>query len=125
MHIYYNLNPDQNLVGDCVVRAIGILTRKDWDTTYIKICMQGLIMHDMPSSNKVWGAYLYKLGYRRHIAKDTYPDIYTIKKFCEDYPHGAFLVCTDKHVVAVVDGDYYDTMDSGEETPLYYWRKEV
>ena len=125
MHIYYNLNPDQNLVGDCVVRAIGILTGKDWDTTYIKICMQGLLMHDMPSSNKVWGAYLYKLGYRRYIAKDTYPDIYTIKKFCKDNPYGAFLVFTDKHVVAVVDGDYYDTMDSGEETPLYYWRKEV
>ena len=87
--------------------------------------MQGLIMHDMPSSNKVWGAYLYKLGYRRYIAKDTYPDIYTIKKFCEDNPYGSFLVCTDKHVVAVVDGNYYDTMDVGEETPLYYWRKEV
>ena len=52
-------------------------------------------MHDMPSSNKVWGAYLYKLGYRRHIVQDTYPDIYTIKKFCEDNPRGAFLVCTD------------------------------
>lgn len=125
MHIYYNLNPDQNLVGDCVVRAIGKLTDMDWDTTYLKICIQGLLMHDMPSSNKVWGAYLYKLGYRRYIAKDEYPDIYTIKKFCEDNPHGTFLVCTDKHVVAVIDGDYYDTMDSGEETPLYYWRKEV
>ena len=52
-------------------------------------------MHDMPSSNKVWGAYLYKLGYRRYIVQDTYPDIYTIKKFCEDNSHGAFLVCTD------------------------------
>ena len=52
-------------------------------------------MHDMPSSNKVWGAYLYKLGYRRYIVQDTYPDIYTIKKFREDNSHGAFLVCTD------------------------------
>ena len=90
MHIYYNLNPDQNLVGDCVVRAIGKLTDMDWDTTYLKICIQGLLMHDMPSSNKVWGAYLYKLGYRRYIAKDEYPDIYTIMKFCEDNPHGTF-----------------------------------
>lgn len=125
MHIYYNLNPDQNLVGDCVVRAIGKITGMDWEYVYLKICMQGLLMHDMPSSNKVWGAYLYSLGYRRYIVDDAYPDIYTIKKFCEDNPRGAFLVCTDKHVVAVVDGDYYDTMDCGEETPLYYWRKEV
>ncbi len=125
MHIYYNANPDHNLVGDCVVRAISRLTGMDWEFIYLKICMQGLLMHDMPSSNKVWGAYLYKLGYRRHIVKDTYPDVYTVKEFCADYPHGAFLVCTDRHVVAVVDGDYYDTLDCGEETPLYYWRKEV
>lgn len=47
MHIYYNLNPDQNLVGDCVVRAIGKLTDMDWDTTYLKICIQGLLMHEL------------------------------------------------------------------------------
>jgi len=125
MHIYYNLNPDQNLVGDCVVRAIGTLTGENWDSTYLKICIQGLLMHDMPSSNKVWGAYLYKLGYRRYMARDTYPEIYTIKKFCEDHPRGAFLVCTDRHVVAVVDGNVLDTINCEEETPLYYWRKEA
>lgn len=124
MYVYYNLNPEQKMNGDCVVRAIGTLLNKKWESVFIKICLQGLVMHDMPSSNVVWGAYLYKNGFRRHIIPDTYPNIYTIKRFCEDNPTGSFLVCADKHVVAVIDGNYYDTMDSGEEVPLYYWRKE-
>ena len=81
-------------------------------------------MLDMPSSNAVWGAYLYKNGFRRYIVPDVYPDVYSVKRFCEENPHGTFLLCTDQHVVAVIDGDYYDTMDSGEEVPLYYWGKE-
>ena len=53
MYVYYNLNPDKNIVGDCVVRAIGLLTNKDWDTTYVRVVIQGLLMHNMPSSNAV------------------------------------------------------------------------
>ena len=27
------------------------------------------------------------------------------------------------HVVAVIDGNYYDTWDSGDKIPIYYWYK--
>ena len=40
------------------------------------------------------------------------------------YPHGTYVLATNNHVVAVVDGNYYDTWDSGDETPIYVWRKE-
>lgn len=36
---------------------------------------------------------------------------------------GRYLLALDQHVVAVVDGDYYDTWDSGNEIPIYYWMK--
>ena len=63
MYVYYNLNPDKNIVGDCGVRAIGLLTNQDWDTTYLRIVIQGLLMHNMPSSNAVWGGrYSYGNG---------------------------------------------------------------
>lgn len=124
MFIEYNSNPEKKLVGDCVVRAISKITDQDWEKTYMEVCLQGFMMHDMPSSNSVWGGYLYTKGFRRNIVPDTYPNKYTVKDFCKDNPLGTYLVATDNHVVAVVGGDYYDTMDSGEETPLYYWRKE-
>lgn len=124
MFIEYNPNPEQAIVGDCVVRAIAKLMQIDWETAYVGVVSQGFLMRDMPSSNSVWGAYLKKNGYKRHTLPDTCPDCYTIKDFCLDYPKGRYLLCTGTHVATVVDGNYYDTWDSGNEVPLYYWTKE-
>ena len=42
--------------------------------------------------------------------------------FCEKYPTGVYVIGTGTHAVAVVDGDYYDSWDSGNEVPSYFWR---
>ena len=44
--------------------------------------------------------------------------------FCNDHPKGAYILALSSHVVAVVDGCYYDTWDSGQEIPIYYWTKK-
>ena len=67
MFIFRNPNPLNNLVGDCVIRGISILTDKSWESTYMSVVEQGGIMYDMPSSNEVWGAYLRKIGYKRKL----------------------------------------------------------
>lgn len=122
--IYYNPNPARKAVGDCTVRALTILLNDTWQHIYADLCMQGAFMYDMPNSNSVWGAYLKMNGFRQHSLPYTCPDCYTISDFCKDYPVGHYLVATGTHVVAVIDGNYYDTGDSGNEVPLYYWRKE-
>jgi hypothetical protein len=48
---------------------------------------------------------------------------YTIKEFCKDHPIGDYLLGTGSHVVAVLDGNYYDTWDSGSEVPIYYFKR--
>lgn len=123
-YVYYNPNPSGKRVGDCVIRGIAKLTGQDWKLTYIGIAVQGYCSYDMPSSNAVWAEYLRWCGYRRHILPDTCPDCYTIKDFCADNPDGRFLLATGSHVVAVVDGDYFDAWDSGDEVPIYFWSKE-
>ena len=123
-YIPFNPNPIRNSVGDCVIRAISKVTNQDWDTTYLGIALQGYIVKDMPSSNMVWGGYLYSKGFNRYVIPNTCPDCYTVKDFCEDNPRGTFLLATGTHVVSVIDGNYYDTWDSGDEVPIYYWRKE-
>lgn len=122
--IFRNPNPINNLVGDCVIRAISILTDKSWENSYMDVVEQGGMMYDMPSSNEVWGAYLRKIGYTRKVIPNTCPDCYTIKNFCMDNPKGKYLLATGSHVVTVIDGDYYDTWDSGNEIPIYYFTKE-
>ena len=125
MFVFKNPNPAKNLVGDCVIRGIAILTDRSWEYTYMEILVQGYNMYDMPSSNEVWGAYLKSQGYEKKLIPNTCPDCYTIKDFCEDNPEGRFLLATGSHVVAVIDGNYYDTWDSGNEIPVYFFTKEV
>ena len=123
-YVNYNPNPVRKLVGDCVIRAISKTLNKDWEDTYLDIVMQGYEMHDMPSSNDVWGTYLSKHGFRRYVIPDTCPYCYTVKQFVQDNPELTGILATGTHVIAVGNGNYYDTWDSGEEVLLYYWRKE-
>lgn len=120
-YIYCNPNPSRLLVGDCVIRGICILMNKPWEQIYEDICHEGLLLHDMPSSNNVWGSYLMKHNYIRKIIPNMCPNCYTVKDFCQNNFLGHFLLATGSHVVAVIDGNYYDTWDSGDEVPVYYW----
>lgn len=119
-----NRNPMGKQVGDCVIRAIATATGKPWHDVYADLTLQGYLMCDMPSANAVWGAYLKLLGFQRHIIPTVCPDCYNLQSFCDDHPHGVYLAAFGTHVAAVIDGDYYDTWDSGEEIPIYYFAKE-
>lgn len=123
--IYYNPNPDNKSVSDCTVRALTVLFNDTWNNVYADLTMQGSFLHDMPSANAVWGEYLMLNGFTKHTIPDTCPSCYTIRKFTYDHPYGMYLLETGQHVVAVVDGNYYDTSDTGNEVPIYYWRKEI
>lgn len=123
MFIYRNLNPLNLTVGDCVVRAISALLNQDWDTTYTDLADEGREMADMPSANRVWGAYLKRNGFKRYVIPNTCPDCYTVRQFAGEHPHGRYLLSVDSHVVAVINGDYYDTWDSGDKVPIYYYKK--
>lgn len=123
MYINFNPNPKQKRVGDCVIRAICKVLDMDWDDAYIQLCLQGFKMKDMASSNPVWGSYLKQRGFLQVTIPNTCPECYSIRDFCEDNPKGTFVVGTGNHVVAVINGDYWDAWDSGDEIPVYYFRR--
>lgn len=122
--IYYNPNPKNNLVGDCVVRALTLALNTDWDKAYTDVSAQGFQMKDMPSANETWGMLLRKRGFKRYIIPNECPDCYTVEDFCKDHPYGLFVLATGTHVVTCVNGHYYDSWDSGNKIPIYYFMKE-
>ena len=124
MFIFRNPNPYGSYVGDCVVRALSIALDQNWYETYIELCVQGFTMGDMPSSNKVWGELLRSYGFRRHVLPDTCPACYTIRDFAGEHFKGTYIAATGPHVCTIIDGNYIDTWDSGDETVIYYWHKE-
>lgn len=110
----YNPNPNKNRVGDCTVRAICKATGQSWNRVYAWLSAYGFIAKDMPSANHVWGRYLRDQGYVRRLVED----------FCQEHPEGTYILAIDGHVVCAVDGFYYDSWDSGQEMPVFYWTKE-
>ena len=67
MWVEFNNNPSGSNVGDCVIRALSFVTGQDWETIYLDLAMLGYDMHDMPSANHVWGAFLSRDGEREQI----------------------------------------------------------
>ena len=116
-----NLNPSKMRKSDCVVRAIAQAMQTSWEKTYLDLVMEGYAEYNMPSANEVWDGYLRKHGFERHLIPNTCPMCYTVEQFCKDHPNGAFILATGSHVLAVEKGDYYDTWDSGDEVPIYYY----
>lgn len=125
MWIEYNPNPVQRRVGDCSVRAIAKALDIDWETAYALIVSNGFAMGDMPSSDSVWGSILRQNGFYRKSIPNTCPDCYTAKDFCMDHPRGTYVLGFGGHVATVVDGNIYDSWDSSQLIPQFYWyRKE-
>lgn len=125
MYIHANPNPRGIYVGDCVVRAIAIATSTTWDHTYIMLFLEGFIIKNFGDANEVWGSYLKRIGFKQILLPDNCPNCYTIREFCHDYPYGIYILATGSHLVAVIDGDYYDAWDSGDEVPTSVWRREL
>lgn len=122
MFIKFNENPKNRLVGDCVIRAISTLLNQDWGTTYIGLAVQGYIDADLPSSDGVWNNYLLHKGYERKIISSSCPNCTTVSEFSE-MNKGRYLLFVGGHVVTSINGNYYDTWDSGDRVIIYYFEK--
>lgn len=122
MWIEYNPNPLGKNVGDCVVRAVSKAIEIPWENAYSALCIKGFTMGDMPSSNAVLSEFLKENGFRRQTIENC-KDCYTINDFCRTNPNGVYVVGTGTHVVAVLDGDYYDAWKSGDEMPVYCFER--
>ena len=120
----FNPNPRAAKVGDCAVRAVAKALGIDWYQSYVELASEGLTQCDMPSANYVWGAVLRRHGFRRAAIPAECPDCYTVGDFIREYPDGIYVVALKNHVVAVENGVLYDTWNSMDENPIYFWRRE-
>lgn len=127
MSIYreFNPNPAGRRVGDCAVRAIAAALGVDWERAFDLLADAAYQMGDMLSSDSVWGAVLRMHGFYRTAIPNTCPDCYTAADFARDHPRGVYVLGFGGHVATVIDGRVWDSWDSTDEVPQFYWyRKE-
>ena len=121
--VYYNPNPKEMKVGDCAVRACCKATYSTWNQVFADLVEIAYRRKDVLSANAVWGEYLNRNGYVRHEVETYMTERSTVNDFCKTHPYGTYVLGLDGHVVAVEDGKYFDTWDSGDRIPLYYWER--
>jgi len=120
MYIHFNGNPCSKNIGDCVIRAISIVTGYSRHKVYAGLCLQGFPCTIWGNSNAVWADYLKELGFQRY----TVTGRVTVAEFADHHPYGRYIIGTGNHAVAVVDGNIIDSWDSGQEIVQYYFTKE-
>lgn len=108
---------------DCVIRALAIILDKTWYEIYDDLYLVGREEASVSCHDDVWGLYLRMNGFEPFLLPETCPRCTTIRNFTKYYPKGKYVIGTGSHAVAVVDGDYYDSWDSGEEVPSFFWRQ--
>ena len=123
MYIEYNPNPEEKKTDDCTIRALSKALNLTWSQAFAQLAAEAYKQKDMMHKNYVWGNVLMNNGFSRHSLPNTCPQCYTIADFAADHPKGTFVVGTGDHVVTIVDGDWWDSWDSGGQVPIvYYWR---
>lgn len=121
---YYNPNPAALDTDDCAVRVLCRIAGLPWTDAHQFLCDTSRDIFDMPSSDRAFGAALHALGFVRHVIPDLCPDCYTVARFAADNPSGAFVLASPGHVVAVIDGHWYDTRDCANLNITFIWAKE-
>lgn len=123
MYIYENKNPKGRRTNDCVIRSIAKVMGMSWEDVFIRLSDEALAHRDLLDANYVWIGWLKKHGFQMYQIPDSCPRCYSVRQFCKDHPEGSYILGTGTHAVAVMDGNYFDTFDSGDLVPIFYLRR--
>jgi len=120
----YNPNPEGKITGDCTIRAYCAAEHMEWGDAYDLACATGKEMSLMPNENKVVKRILTeKLDYD-YCKQDKEKKDQTVKEFAIEHDKGTFLLSVARHLVTVIDGEYWDSWDSGDKKVKgWYYKK--
>lgn len=118
---YFNPNPFETNTRDCVIRAICAVLDISWDSAFDMIAERAKQMGQTMDDNAVYGSILRQHGFNRAIIPNTCPDCFTAHDFCLQNPFGVYVLGFTGHVAAVIDGQVWDSWDSTDLIPIYYW----
>lgn len=124
MFKYYQPNPIRfDPVGDCTVRALAKALGISWEEAHVMLDYASYMMGDVSNSNSVMAAVLRQNGFYRGNFPHDCNDCLTAEEFTQVFPNGTYVLGFGNHVATVVDGVLYDSWDSSNETPLYFFEK--
>ena len=116
MYKYMNMNPKDNHIEDCTVRAVSVAEGISWDEAYDKLSDSARDMGLMMNSVEAIERYLDK-RYEVVPHYSTY-----VGDFIKEYPRGTYLVTMPGHITVIKNGVLYDTFDCRNRRMWNAWR---
>lgn len=117
--VYYQPNKKdlKDNVGDCQVRALSKALNLTWLEAFdltIPLCRELQTYTIFDGCLEKTKEAMMQLGFTYTGISNKRGSVRpTVDSFAKDHPSGTYIVKVLHHVVAVVDGKYYDTWDSG------------
>ena len=128
-YVYFQPNEKdiKDKVGDCQIRAfckvLGITWLEAFDMT-IPICRELQTYTIFDCDHKKTKAAMERLGFKYTGISNKKGSVRpTVDEFAKSHPSGRYIVSVAHHVVAIVDGKYYDTWDSGYKSLYGFYEK--
>lgn len=115
---YHNINPDKNIEGDCVTRAIAIASGIPYNA--VKKLLQ--VTAEENGCDELC-LYCYRillektLGYKAMFPKE----LKRVGEIAKDYPNNAIIVRIDGHLTSCMYGVCIDIWDCTEEEADCFW----
>ena len=125
-YVYFQPNKKdiKDRYGDCQIRALCKALDLSWVEAFdltIPICREVQTYTIFGGTCDIGKDNLEKLGFRYvGVSNKKGTRRPTVDSFAKDHPAGRFICKVAHHVVAVVDGKYFDTWDSGS-CSMYGW----
>ena len=121
MFVEFNPNPKSYHTDDHAIRSVAKVLNMKWEQAYKELAEHGMRLGEMMHKSSVWGDLLAEHGFARYSISNNCPNCYTVSDFAMDHPLGTYVLGTGDYSVAVIDGDWFDTWDSGDEVPIFYY----
>jgi len=125
---YTNVNPRNRICGDCVIRAIALVTGQSWEQTIREMTEIGIKKGLVVNDNDLYPYYLELKGFKEmNEPRDVCNRKLTVKEWLiqrEGFKmKPIFAKVGSHHVTAIVDGKVRDIWNSSTQTMHRYWVK--
>ena len=108
--------------GDCVIRAFTKVLDMEWVAVFDEMVPVAREVQTMPNNRPAYEKYLQMKGLMyKGISNKKGTTRPTVKEFASKHKTGRYVLRVANHLVACVDGVYYDTWDSGYKSMYGYW----
>ena len=127
--VYYQPNEKdlKDQYGDCTIRALSKALNCTWVEAFdltIPICRREQVTNLFNAPSAIERTFLAELGFIYHgVSNKKGSRRPTVDEFAKAHPTGTYILNVANHEVACVDGNYYDTWDSGKKSLYGYYER--